>query len=86
VRESLAKARAAEVRIMSEADSLAMQIRNDAYKQDPEFYKFLKSMEELQNIVGGKNTMLLLSTHRPMFESLFSPPRPKVEAPGEKKK
>ncbi len=86
VRERLATARAEEVRIMSEADRAAMLIRNDAYKQDPEFYKFLKDMEELQNIVGGKNTMLLLSTHRPMFEALFTPPRPKIDAPNGKKK
>jgi modulator of FtsH protease HflC len=86
VREMLAKARADEVKTMSEADREALQIRNDAYRQDPEFYKFLKDLEELQNIVGGKNTMLLLSTHRPMFESLFTPPRPKVDAPKDKTK
>ena len=86
VRESLATARSAEERIKSEADIEAIKIRNDAYSQDPEFYAFLKKMEELQNIVGGKNTMLLLSTHRPMFESLFTPPRPKVDAPVNKKK
>jgi modulator of FtsH protease HflC len=86
VRETLAAARADEVRIMSEADRTALQIRNDAYRLDPEFYKFLKDLEELQNIVGGKNTMLLLSTHRPLFESLFTPPRPKAEAPKDKQK
>lgn len=86
VREKLAAAKAREERSKAEADIEANRIRNEAYSKDPEFYAFLKKMEELQNIVGGKNTMLLLSTHRPMFEGLFTPPRPKVDGPKEKSK
>src|SRR6185295_6754852 len=84
VRESLAKARSAEERIKADADIEAMKIRNEAYSQDPEFYAFLKSMEKLQAIVGDPKTMLLLSTNRPIFGSLFTPPRPKVDSPNEK--
>lgn len=76
VRETLATARSAEEKIKAEADIEANRIRNEAYNQDREFYAFLLNMEKLQSIVGSKNTMLLLSTHRPMFEALFAPPRP----------
>ncbi len=85
VREKLAEAKSKEERIKADADIEANRIRNAAYSQDPEFYSFLKKMEELQNIVGGKNTMLLLSTHRPMFESLFTPPRAKMDVSKDKK-
>ena len=35
-------------------------------------------MEKLQSIVGDSKAVLLLSTHRPLFESLFTPPNPKA--------
>ncbi len=85
IREQLAKAKSEEEKIKAEADVEAMKIRNQAYSQDREFYEFLKKMEKLQNILGDSKTTLLLSTHRPVFESLFAPPRPKVDAPSEKK-
>ncbi len=77
VREALAKARNDEERIKAETDIDAMKIRSAAYSQDPRFYEFLKKMEKLQSIVGDNRSMLLLSTHRPLFESLFTPPLPK---------
>lgn len=79
VREKLAQARGEEERIKADADTEAYRIRNQAYSQDKEFYQFLKTMEKLQNIVGGENSRLLLSTHRPLFESLFNPPRMKTK-------
>ena len=82
VREKLAQARSEEEAIKADADTQASKIRNQAYSQDREFYEFLKTMEKLQNIVGGENTRLLLSTHRPMFELMFNPPRMKT---GDKK-
>jgi membrane protease subunit HflC len=75
VRVLLATARAEEERIKADADTAAMKIRNAAYTQDKEFYTFLRNMEKLQSIVGNQKTMLLLSTHRPMFDRLFAPPR-----------
>ncbi len=75
----LAEARADEVRIKGQADADAMRIRNEAHRQDPEFYAFLKKMEKLQAILGDNKTVLLLSTNRPLFESLFQPPRPEGE-------
>jgi membrane protease subunit HflC len=86
VRGMLARARSEEEKIKGQADTEAMRIRNQAYVQDPEFYTFLKKLEKLQGILGDNKTMLLLSTNRPMFESLFQPPHPKVEAPPAEKK
>ncbi len=85
IREQLAKAKSEEERIKADADKEARKIRNHAYSQDPEFYEFLKKMEKFQAFLGDSKTLLLLSTHRPAFESLFAPPRPKVDAPKETK-
>jgi membrane protease subunit HflC len=78
VRDLLAKARFDEERLKGQAETDALRIRNQAQSQDPEFYAFLKQMEQLQSILGDSKTMLLLSTHRPMFERLFQPPRPEA--------
>jgi membrane protease subunit HflC len=80
VRELLAKARAEEEKKKGEADAIAMKILNQAHSQDPEFYTFLKSMKSLQSILGEK-TVLLLSTHRPLFDLLFRPPSPRANEP-----
>jgi len=84
VREKLAKARSEEETIKAHADTEANKIRNEAYSQDPEFYGFLKKMEKLQSIVGDSKAVLLLSTHRPMFESLFTPPKASAPMKGGK--
>jgi membrane protease subunit HflC len=75
-RDLIAAARFEEERLKGEADTEAMRIRNEAHSQDPEFYAFLKTLEKLQNILGDNKTVLLLSTHRPIFDLLFQPPRP----------
>lgn len=85
ISEKRAKAHAEAVAIKAEAEIEANKIRDHAYSQDREFYKFITNMEKLQSIVGDQNTMLLLSTHRPIFEALFTPPRMKVETPKDKK-
>lgn len=83
VRTTIAKAKAEEARLRGDADAEAMRIRNDAHRRDPEFYAFLKKMEKLQAILSDNKTVLLLSTHRPLFELLFQPPRPQTgAAPG----
>lgn len=85
----IARAKFEEEKIKGEADAEAVQIRNRAQLQDPEFYAFLKKMEKLQSILADGRSMLLLSTHRPFFELLWGPPR-RTEEPGapkdEKKK
>jgi modulator of FtsH protease HflC len=75
-RDLLAKSRFEEDKLKGEADTEAVRIRNQAHSQDPEFYAFLKTLEKLQSILGDNKTVLLLSTHREMFDLLFQPPRP----------
>jgi modulator of FtsH protease HflC len=86
VRELLAKARFEEEKLKGQADTEAMVIRNQAHQQDPSFYAFLKQMEKLQSILGDNKTVLLLSTHRPLFDLLFQPPQPGMNAPPTDKK
>ena len=77
--EIIAKARFEETTLKGKADAEALAIRNRAQSEDPEFYAFLKRMEKLQSILAENRSMLLLSTHRTMFDSLFQPPRPDVK-------
>jgi membrane protease subunit HflC len=79
-REILAEARAEETRIKGQADAEADRIRNEAFRADPEFYAFLKKLEEYQRILGDKS-VLLLSTHRGLFDLLLQPPKPTAPAP-----
>lgn len=80
LRGILADARSKEERIKGEADTRAIQIRNEAHSKDPEFYAFLKKLEKMQNILGDNRTVLLLSSHREIFDLLFQPP--KINSPG----
>ncbi len=79
-REILAEARAEETRIKGQADAEADRIRNEAFRADPEFYAFLKKLEEYQRILGDKS-VLLLSTHRGLFDLLLQPPKPTAPVP-----
>jgi membrane protease subunit HflC len=81
VDDLLAEARAKAAVLKGQADAEAAVIRGRAFAQDPELYVFLKKLEQMQSILGENKTMLLLSTHRPMFESLFAPPRPQLRQP-----
>jgi membrane protease subunit HflC len=71
-----AQADAEALRQRGLADAAADTIRNDAARQDPQFYAFLKKLEEYQKILGDNKTMLLLSTHRGLFDALLDPPGP----------
>jgi membrane protease subunit HflC len=77
-RTLLAEAKLKEEEIKSKADAKALQLRNQAQSQDPEFFAFLKQMDKLQSILGDTKSTLLLSTHRSMFDLLFNPPRPQT--------
>ena len=63
-------------RLMGEAETAADSIRNQAHRQDVEFYAFLKKLEEYQRILGDNKSMLLLSSRGEMFDLLFKPPKP----------
>jgi membrane protease subunit HflC len=76
VREMQATAEAEAVRLKGQADAEADRIRNEAQATDPQFYSFLKKLDDYQRILGDNKTMLLLSTHRDLFDALFNPPKP----------
>lgn len=71
-----ARARAAKRKLEGQADAEADRIRNEAHSKDPQFYAFLKKLEEYRRILGDSNTVLLLSSHRELFDLLFKPPSP----------
>lgn len=73
--ETEALARAQQLRGQADAD--ADRIRNAAHARDPEFYAFLKKLEEYQRFLGDGKSVLLLSSHRGLFDLLFNPPSPK---------
>jgi modulator of FtsH protease HflC len=74
-----AEAEAQSVRLRGEADAEADRIRNEAQSKDPQFYTFLRKLEEYQRILGDNKSTLLLSTHRELFDVLFHPPAPDKE-------
>ena len=76
VRDTLSQARADEQRLKGQADADADRIRNQAHARDPQFYAFLKKLEEYQRMLGDNRSVLLLSTHREIFDALFTPPGP----------
>jgi membrane protease subunit HflC len=76
VSELKAEAEAEALRLRGRADAEADRIRNEAARQDPQFYAFLKKLEDYRRILGDGKSVLLLSTHREMFDLLFKPPTP----------
>jgi membrane protease subunit HflC len=72
----LAAAKADKIKREGEAEAEAYQIRNVAHAKDPQFYAFLKKLAEYRNILGDNKSVLLLSTHRELFDLLLKPPRP----------
>jgi membrane protease subunit HflC len=79
-----ADAEARAIALRGEADAEADRIRNEAQRGDPKFYAFLKKLDDYQRILGDGKTMLLLSTHRDLFDLLYDPPG--VERPNSKNK
>lgn len=75
-RNIVTEARAQEQELKGRADADADRIRNAAHAKDPEFYAFLKKLEEYQRILADNKTVLLLSAHRDLFDLLFHPPQP----------
>ena len=63
--------RAAEI-IKGEGDKEAMTIYAKAFKQDPEFFEFIKSLDVYRRILKQKTT-LILSTESSLFKYLKEP-------------
>jgi membrane protease subunit HflC len=76
VAEMKSNAEAKAIELRGQADAEADRIRNAAHRADPRFYAFLKKLEDYQRILGDSKTMLLLSTHRELFDLLYNPPKP----------
>jgi membrane protease subunit HflC len=55
--------------ILGEAEAESTRIYADAYEQDPEFYRFLKSLETFQEVLGANDT-LILSTESDLLRYL----------------
>jgi membrane protease subunit HflC len=83
-RNILTEAKAKEQRMKGQAEADADRIRNEAHSKDPSFYVFLKKLEEYQRILGDNKTVLLLSSHRELFDLLFRPPNPSGVSPPSK--
>ena len=55
----LAEAYKQEQILRGDGDSLAIKIYADAYKQDPEFFEFLRSLESYRTALNKDNTIIL---------------------------
>ena len=62
------------IKLRGQADAEADRIRSEAQKQDPDFYAFLKKLEDYKKMLGDNKTLLLLSTHREIFDLFNNPP------------
>jgi len=80
-RNIVTDAKAKEQRIRGQAEAEADHIRNETQSKDVAFYAFLKKLEEYQRILGDNKTVLLLSSHRELFDLLFKPPGPSSSMP-----
>jgi membrane protease subunit HflC len=69
----VADAKAAADQLRGSAVAEGDRIRNQAHRQEREFYKFLKKLEDYARILGGGKTVLYLSTQRELFDLLLSP-------------
>jgi len=74
VLEMRSQSEAESIRLKGMAEAEADRIRSLAQGRDPQFYSFLKKMEEYQKILGDGKTTLLLGTHRELFDLIFTPP------------
>lgn len=70
-----ASSEAESIRMKGQAEAQSDRLRSQAQSRDPQFYTFLKKLEEYQRILGDNKTVLLLGTHRELFDLLFSPPQ-----------
>ena len=57
----LARAHADATRILGEAEAEALTVLGKAYVKDPEFYRFIRSLESYESIIGKQTTLFLES-------------------------
>jgi modulator of FtsH protease HflC len=69
LKEILSEANREALGIKGKADAEATKIYGAAYKQDPEFYQFQKSLEAYKEVIGN-NTSLVLSSDSQLYKYL----------------
>ena len=67
-----AEGEAEAARIRGEAEAEAARIYAEAYARDPDLYRFVRSLESLDAVVGGQTTVILRTDSEP-FRLLASP-------------
>lgn len=67
--EILAGAHAQATQILGEAEAEALRILAQAYARDPEFYRFVRSLESYEAIIG-KETTLFIEADSKLFKVL----------------
>lgn len=68
----LAEAEQAAQKLRGEGDAIATRIYAEAYGKDPEFYRFVRSLQSYELFLGKRST-LLLSAESPLFRYLGGP-------------
>ena len=68
----LATAQQQAERLRGQGDAGAAQIYAEAYGKDPEFYRFVRSLQSYEQFLGKRST-LLLSAGAPLFRYLHGP-------------
>jgi membrane protease subunit HflC len=74
----LAEAEQNAQKLRGEGDATATRIYAEAYGKDPEFYRFVRSLQSYELFLGKRST-LLLSADSPLFRYLAGP-RPEGDA------
>lgn len=69
-RETIAGAILESEQIMAEGDAEALQIYQDAYSMDPEFYGYWRSLQALESALDS-NTTLVLDRDHPLWSDLL---------------
>jgi modulator of FtsH protease HflC len=64
------------------AKTKAAQVRAQAHQEDYKFFVFLEQLKKMSSMLGENKTVLLLSTHHPIFAFLFRPPESEPSMPG----
>lgn len=78
----LAEAEQTAQKLRGEGDASASRIYAEAYGKDPEFYRFVRSLQSYELFLGKRST-LLLSADSPLFRYLGGPrPEGTKTAPG----
>jgi len=75
----LAEAEQNAQKLRGEGDATATRIYAEAYGKDPEFYRFVRSLQSYELFLGKRST-LLLSADSPLFRYLAGP-RPEGDKP-----